>query len=170
MTFELKLFIKEPEKTKSMVRHFEPKNVENKLEHYEYFKDKKGILRILKNSNGKLTYIVCALTKDKKGFKFIEKAIKSWSRMFSNLKRECKHEVSFTKETTEYILRDIKVRFCKIENLGTYMEIETDSGGEKRLLDFLHNFELTEKDIINVPYNEIIIRKNIKKLIPAAAK
>ena len=165
MTVELKLRLQEPEKVRSMLRYFDPSNVEKKIEHYEYFKDKKtGNLQILKNSDNKLSHIVCHQTPDKKGFDFTEKEIKSWNIMLANMKKKYNYQVSFTKESREYSVKDISIKFCTIQSIGTFMEIKADVGGERRLFDFIDNFGLNEKDLVKIPYDELILQKLGKRV------
>ena len=164
MSLELKFMVKDLERIKSMMRKFEPDYVENKLEHYEYFLDKKQVRHVLKDANGRLTYIEAfGPTGDGKMAHFKERPVKSWNRMLSNLRKKYRYEMTFTKETTEYRIRDIKVRFCLVEGLEAFIEIDSIDGNKNRLLEFMNNFGLTEKELEPRPYHEIIRERKTKK-------
>ena len=155
MTFELKIFLKDPERIRSMIKHFEPKHAENKTEHYVYFTDKDNRLHVLKDSNGALSYIVF-VNSSPGDTTFTEVPVKSGNRKLTELRKKYTERMTFTKETTEYLLRDIKARFCSIAGLGDFLEVQTRDGGKQRLLEFIDNFDLSEKDTTDKKYYELM--------------
>ena len=160
MTSRLKLRLKDPANVKRMTRQFDPEHLEDKIEYFEYFrgKDNKSELRVLKNSNGTITSATIIPPADNgKTIFYSEKKIKSWKSAFAALKRRYVHEVSLTKEVQSYLLKDIKLKFCKIDGLGEFLEIDTQNPDHK-LLEFIKNFGLGEKDIETRPYNELILK------------
>jgi len=75
----------------------------------------------------------------------------------------CKKLVEVKKERLYYKISDLLITIDKVENLGWFLEIEIQGGSPeealKRINSWSAKFLLTEKDVVERPYRDLVMEK-----------
>ena len=162
MQFGVKFKLNNAENARQMLKAFQPIHIKEYTAHHEFFKVSDDEFRILINTDGKLTCLSSKLKEDGSGFELEENPTADWDKTLAQFKKKYQYEIGFSKECVEYKLKDILCRFCKVGDMGNFLEVETDNGSRGRILEFARKIGLDESQILNVPYNELFLKKAIK--------